>query len=93
MISVVNKLAEWTLAGIVGGIIALILAVIFQKPLEHLYSEAWLRAFAEPIVFQSTKISGCSGGDLGRLVQAAEVKGLQVDSQISKSFSLRDMER
>ena len=60
--------------------------MIFQKPLEHLYSEAWLWAFAEPIIFESTKVSGCSGGNLEGLVQAAQKKGLQVDSQVSDSL-------
>jgi hypothetical protein len=86
MNSLVSKLLEWTLAGIVGGIIALLFAVFWQKPLEHLYSEVWLRMLAEPIVFESTKVSGCSGGNLGTLVQDAQNNGLQVDSQISNSF-------
>lgn len=84
---IVNKLVEWTLAGIVGGIIALVFVVLWQRSLERLRDEMYLLVFAEPIVFEPTKVSGCSGGDLGRLVQAAEgKKGLQVDSQISNSF-------
>ena len=86
MTSGVGKLSEWLFAGIIGGIIGLFLTTIFQKPLDHLRDELWLLAFAEPIVFESTKVSGCSGGDLGRLVEDAQKKGLQVDSQVSKSL-------
>jgi hypothetical protein len=82
----VDKLIEWTLAGIVGGIIALILGTFFQKPLDHLHDELYLWAFAEPIIFESTKVSGCSGGNLGSLVSGAQKKGLQVDSQVSDSL-------
>jgi hypothetical protein len=82
----VDKLIEWTLAGIVGGIIALFLGTFFQKPLDHMHDELYLWAFPEPIIFESTKVSGCSGGNLGSLVAGAQKKGLQVDSQVADSL-------
>jgi hypothetical protein len=81
-----GKLVEWVISGFVGGFIGLALGTIFQKKLDRLYNEFWLRISPETISFESTRVSGCSGGEIGNLVQAAERQGLQVDSQVSKSF-------
>jgi hypothetical protein len=86
MTSVVRKGGGFLIGAVVGAFISMILTTFFQKRIDDEYSELWLLAFAEPIVFESTKVSGCSGGDLGRLVQTAQKNGLQVDSQISNSF-------
>jgi hypothetical protein len=82
----VGKIGEWLIAGVIGAVIGLILTTVFQKPLDREYDEIWLWAFPEPITFESTKVSGCSGGELGSLVQAAERQGLVVDSQVSRSL-------
>jgi hypothetical protein len=81
-----GKLGERVISGFIWGFIGLVLATMFQKKLDWFYGELWLRFSPETISFESTKVSGCSGGEIGNLVQAAERQGLQVDSQVAKSF-------
>jgi len=79
---VAGKIGEWLLAGMIG----VILTTIFQKYFDREYAELWMLILPESIVFESSKVSGCSGGELGRLIGGAEKQGLQSDSQVKDSF-------
>jgi len=71
---------------LIGGFVGVILTTIFQKDFDRKYADLRMWWRPEPIVFEATRISGCSGGELGRLVDVAKIKGLQTDSQIRNSF-------
>jgi hypothetical protein len=61
---VAGKIGEWLLAGMIG----VILTTMFQKYFDREYAELWMLILPESIVFESSKVSGCSGGELGRLI-------------------------
>ena len=81
-----GRAADYLVAGIIGGIIGLVLTTLFQDYLNRERDEIWMWIFPKPITFEASRVSGCSGGELGRLVGGAEKQGLQTDSQIKDSF-------
>jgi hypothetical protein len=82
----VGRFTDYLVGGIIGGIIGLVLTTLFQDYLNRERDEIWMSIFPKPITFEASRVSGCSGGELGRLVAQAEKQGLQTDSQIGDSF-------
>jgi hypothetical protein len=81
-----KKLGDWVAGGLIGAFIGVVATTIFQKGVDRVRDEFWLWISPETISFESTKVSGCSGGEIRALVQAGERQGLPSDSQLSNSF-------
>jgi len=81
-----GRVTDYLAGVIIGGIIGLVLTTLFQDYLNRERDEIWLWIFPKPITFEASRVSGCSGGELGRLVEQAEKHGLQTDSPIKDSF-------
>jgi hypothetical protein len=63
---------------LVAGLLGVVLAVIFEDILQEWKRYVILRFFPGSMVFEATAISGCSGGELSKLVRPARDAGMRI---------------